>query len=110
MLLALAGYWKGKVEQHSDFLARMEKSVRADESKRPGKPKTSKELFGIEGSFRKLEIDWSNSCVFILFHIASIFVLSGAAALCADASMIRHISLVEQFQSNCGPVPWRFFY
>jgi len=53
----LTGYWKGKVEQHSDFLARMEKSVRADESKRPGKPKTSKELFGIEGSFRKLEID-----------------------------------------------------
>ena len=51
------GFWKGKVEENHQFLARMERVTRADESKRPGTPKRSEELFGMEGSFRRLEID-----------------------------------------------------
>lgn len=56
-LSELSGYWKERVEENSQFLARMERTTQADESKRPGCPKKSEELFGIEGSFRKLEID-----------------------------------------------------
>ena len=51
------GYWKKKVEDNRDFLMREEKINKADESKRAGRPKTSRELFGIEGSFRKLNVD-----------------------------------------------------
>ncbi|KAF5296117.1 hypothetical protein FQA39_LY02751 [Lamprigera yunnana] len=48
--------WKRKVESYrSWFLS--DSVYRSDESKRIGKPKQSNDAFGIEGSFRKLEID-----------------------------------------------------
>ena len=49
-------YWKKKVEDNREFLIQQE-NYRSDESKRPGKPKTCAELFGVEGSFRKLSVD-----------------------------------------------------
>ncbi|XP_059059454.1 alpha-tocopherol transfer protein-like [Achroia grisella] len=52
----LTDHWKAKVESYRDWFLK-EESVFSDESKRPGKPKTSSELFGVEGSFRKLEVD-----------------------------------------------------
>lgn len=55
-LVSFTDFWKKKVEDNRDFLLRQQKYI-ADESKRVGKPKTSEELFGIEGSFRKLEVD-----------------------------------------------------
>jgi len=55
-LAELTDYWKAETEKNAERLIASEKLV-SDESKRPGRPKTSQELFGIEGSFRKLEID-----------------------------------------------------
>ncbi|XP_013200522.1 alpha-tocopherol transfer protein-like [Amyelois transitella] len=55
-LQELIDYWKVKVENYRDWFIKEEKAI-TDESKRPGKPKTSSELFGVEGSFRKLEVD-----------------------------------------------------
>ncbi|CAG9784537.1 unnamed protein product [Diatraea saccharalis] len=52
----LANYWKTKVESYRDWFLNEEKA-KSDESKRPGKPKTTSDLFGVEGSFRKLEVD-----------------------------------------------------
>ncbi|CAH0726589.1 unnamed protein product, partial [Brenthis ino] len=52
----LRAYWKAKVESYQDWFLEQDKQY-SDESLRPDKPRTSSTLFGIEGSFRKLEVD-----------------------------------------------------
>lgn len=50
------GYWVKKVEEYSEWLDEDEK-YGTDESKRPGKAKTSEDMFGVDGSFRQLQVD-----------------------------------------------------
>ncbi|CAB3231193.1 unnamed protein product [Arctia plantaginis] len=53
----LTDHWKAKVESYRDWFLQQEE-VRSDESKRSdGTSKNSSIVFGIEGSFRKLEVD-----------------------------------------------------
>lgn len=44
------------LEQNGDFFLE-EARLLVDESQRPGKPKTSTDLFGVDGTFKKLDID-----------------------------------------------------
>jgi hypothetical protein len=53
---SVAEEWMKKMESYKEWFAEQE-NVKADESKRPGKPKTHDDLFGMEGSFRQLTID-----------------------------------------------------
>lgn len=48
--------WYEKLVSYRDWFKEQE-SVKADESRRPGKPKTHDDLFGMEGSFKQLSID-----------------------------------------------------
>ncbi|CAK1603321.1 unnamed protein product [Parnassius mnemosyne] len=52
----IAEYWKKKVQEYRDFLDE-DLQYGTDESKRPGKPRTAEDLYGLEGSFRQLQFD-----------------------------------------------------
>ncbi|KAI4466012.1 alpha-tocopherol transfer protein-related [Holotrichia oblita] len=52
----LIDYWKKKVEDYAPWFKEDYKYV-SNESRRIGKPKTATDLFGMEGSFRKLNVD-----------------------------------------------------
>jgi len=52
----VAGRWKSKTESYQDVFVERQKH-RSDEPRRPEQPSSSSELLGLEGSFRKLDID-----------------------------------------------------
>lgn len=49
-------YWEQKIIAYRDYFLE-EDQYGTDEKKRPGRPKNAETLFGVEGSFRKLEVD-----------------------------------------------------
>lgn len=55
-LFIVSEQFKKKIEEYRDWFLEDEQ-YGVDESKRPGKPKSAQELFGIEESFGKLNVD-----------------------------------------------------
>lgn len=48
--------WMKTLAEYTPWFKEQE-NVKADESKRPGKPTNYEDLFGLDGSFRQLTID-----------------------------------------------------
>lgn len=46
-----------KLEDHREWFVKEETTCRVNENLRPGKQKNATDLFGVEGSFKKLDID-----------------------------------------------------
>ncbi|XP_012273701.1 alpha-tocopherol transfer protein-like isoform X2 [Orussus abietinus] len=53
---AIHDAWMKKLESYGPWFAEQE-NIKTNEALRPGKPKTHDDLFGLDGSFRQLEID-----------------------------------------------------
>lgn len=53
----IVDYWEKKILSYRDYFMEEELKYGTDERKRVGKPKNEESLFGIDGSFRKLEVD-----------------------------------------------------
>lgn len=56
-IMELHGKTIKMLEESRDWFVQEEQVNRVNESLRPGKGKTATDLFGVEGSFKKLEID-----------------------------------------------------
>lgn len=52
----ILGRWKKKVESYADWF-KEDSKYHSIEEKRVGNAYTCEKLFGVEGSFRKLEVD-----------------------------------------------------
>ncbi|RZC36657.1 CRAL TRIO domain containing protein, partial [Asbolus verrucosus] len=52
----IVAHWKAKVESYRDWFME-DAQYKTDEKKRPGKPKTTESVFGLDGSFRQLSVD-----------------------------------------------------
>lgn len=50
-------HWEKKILEYRDYFLEDESKYGTEEKKRIGKPKNAESLFGIDGSFRKLEVD-----------------------------------------------------
>lgn len=55
-LQSLTDEWEKKIISYRDYLLE-EESLGVDEKKRPGRPKNPDSLFGIDGTFRQLQVD-----------------------------------------------------
>lgn len=56
-LQSITDEWETKILSYRDYFLEDSKNYGVDEKKRPGRAKNSDSLFGIDGTFRQLQVD-----------------------------------------------------
>lgn len=73
-IVELNQWWKKKLADNTEWFKEQE-DKKANESLRPGAPKTTDDLFGMEGTFRQLNIDWDYNYTQYVSYVYLIYYL-----------------------------------
>ena len=105
--VCISGVWVNKLRSYREWFLKQEKLM-SDESKRPREQPNSSDMFGFDGSFRQLSIDWnlnSDVCPELSQIRSHFYVL-----FFNMERFFRFSTMLQHFKVPIAMLPYYFFY